>query len=57
MDIFEYLKNCIGCTFISDLKFGAYKDEAISILAEMDTSSIDKTQLADVSTYLGIALA
>ena len=57
MDIFEYLKNLIGCAFISDLKFGAYREMAVEILGAMDTSTIDQQQIADVSHYLGIALA
>lgn len=57
MDIFEYLKNCVRCTYISDLKFGAYRTKAVEILGTMDKSTIDQKQIADVSHYLGIALA
>lgn len=57
MDIFEYLQNLIGCTFISDLKFGAYREKAVEILKQMDVSNIDRRQIADAETYFGIALA
>lgn len=57
MDIFEYLQNMFGCTCISDLKFGAYKDMAIEILKQMDISNISPRQIADAEAYFGIALA
>jgi hypothetical protein len=56
MDLFEYLLKCIGCTFISDLKFGIYRDEAINILNSMDKTNIDHQQIADASKYFGIVL-
>ena len=56
MDLFEYLKNCVGCTFISDLKFGIYRDKAIAILNSMDKTDIDHQQITDVSKYFGIVL-
>lgn len=57
MDIFEYLKTAVGCPLISDLKFGAYRDNAINILRKMNLSSINPKQVADAEKYFGIALA
>lgn len=57
MDIFEYLREKLNCAHISDLKFGIYKIEAIKILKQMDLSMINQNQIADISAYLGIALA
>ena len=57
MDLFEYLKNCVGCEFISDLRYGPHKARAIQILKQMDKSKIDNKQIADASNYFGIALA
>ena len=57
MDIFEYLQNMLGCTFISDLKFGVYRRGAIEVLKQMDISNISKRQISDLENYFGIALA
>ncbi len=57
MDLFEYLKNCVGCPFISDLRFGIYKDNAIKILRKMNLSNISRDQVEDAENYFGIALS
>ena len=57
MDIFEYLKAKLNCAYISDLKFGIYRIEAIKILKQIDLSAINQNQIADISAYFGIALA
>lgn len=53
MDIFEMLKDKLGCNYISDIKFGAYKEMAIDLLKTM---SLDSQQKADVCNYLGIGV-
>lgn len=53
MDIFEMLRSMLGCMYISDLKFGAYKEQAIDLLKKM---SLDSQQKADVCNYLGIGV-
>ena len=57
MDIFEYLREKLNCDYMSDLKFGTCKAEAIKILKQMDISTINQNQIADIYAYLGIALA
>ena len=51
MDIFETLKSMLGCMYISDLRFGAYKEMAIDLVKEIAT---DSKQMADVCNYLGM---
>lgn len=53
MDIFEFLKDKLGCMYISDIKFGAYKEMAIDLLKKM---SLDSKQKVDVYNYLGIGV-
>lgn len=53
MDIFEFLKDKLGCMYISDIKFGAYKEMAIDLLQQMQVDSKQKT---DVCNYLGIGV-
>lgn len=53
MDIFEFLKDKLGCMYISDIKFGAYKEMAIDLLKKMN---IDSKQKTDVCNYLGIGV-
>ena len=53
MDIFEYLKEKLGCMYISDLKLEAYKGMAIELL---DKIQIDCQQRADICNYLGIGV-
>jgi hypothetical protein len=43
----------LGCTYISDLKFGAYKEMAIELLKTMQ---VDSEQKADICNYLGIGV-
>lgn len=53
MDIFEMLRSMLGCMYISDLKFGTYKEQAIDLLKKMQ---VDSKQKADVCNYLGIGV-
>ncbi len=53
MDIFEFLKDKIGCMYISDLKLSAYKEMAIELLKTMNLDSKQKT---DVCNYFGIGV-
>ena len=49
MDIFETLKTKIGCMYISDLKFGTYKQRALELL---DNLNFDNTQKTKAYNYL-----
>lgn len=53
MDIFEFLKDRLGCMYISDIKFETYKETAIDLLKTM---SLDSQQKADICNYLGIGV-
>jgi hypothetical protein len=53
MDIFEMLRSMLGCNYISDIKFGAYKEMAIDLLKTMQ---VDSKQKADVCNYLEIGV-
>ncbi len=57
MDLFEYLQKCVGCMYMSDLKFGIYKTKAINILSSMDKSNFDSRQINDAAKYFGVTLA
>ena len=49
MDIFELLRSMLGCMYISDLKFGAYKEAALELLIEITT---DSNQITMVQNYI-----
>ena len=53
MDIFEKLRDKLGCMYISDIKFGECKEKAIELLKKMQ---VDGSQKADVCNYLGIGV-
>ena len=54
LDIFEYLKDILGCDYISDIKKGSYNLAAISVLTDIDIELIDPQQYVDICQYLGI---
>ena len=41
MDIFETLQSMLGCMYISDLRFGPYKEMALGLLKEMDADTTE----------------
>ena len=49
MDIFETLKSILGCMYISDLKFGIYKEMALELLTEITADSI---QIENAYNYI-----
>jgi hypothetical protein len=51
MDIFETLKSMIGCLYISDLKFGVYKEQALELLGTLNLKTEEATK---VYNYLGV---
>ena len=53
MDIFEWLRGQVGCMYISDLKFGVYKEKAIDLLTK---TQVDVNQKVDICNYLGIGV-
>ena len=49
MDIFEMLKSMLGCMYISDLRFGMYREKALELLTEIKA---DSNQIASVRNYI-----
>lgn len=45
MDIFETLKSMVGCMYISDLRFGMYKEQALKLLGILKLKSEDVTRV------------
>ncbi|MBQ9938110.1 MAG: hypothetical protein IJO96_01110 [Oscillospiraceae bacterium] len=51
MDIFEKLKEAVGCDNISDLRFEPYLTKAKELLKEMDITKCSVAALNDISDY------
>lgn len=51
-DIFETLKNILGCEYISDMKFEPYRTKAKETLKSMDLSILSFSDLKDIAQYL-----
>lgn len=51
-DIFETLKNILGCEYISDMKFEPYRTKAKEALKSMDLSILSLSDLKDIAQYL-----
>ena len=49
MDIFETLKSMVGCLYISDLRFGVYKEIALELLSDI---KVDSVQIANARNYI-----
>ena len=53
-DIFEYLKNKIGCLYISDMQYGEWRIVAIEAFMNINPQNITITQYRDMCTYLKV---
>lgn len=51
-DVFETLKNIIGCEYISDMKFEPYRTKAKEALKSMKLSALSLSELKDLVMYL-----
>ena len=49
MDIFEKLKNKVGCTYVSDMRFGIWQEIA---LEELDKMGFNPNQKQEVINYI-----
>jgi hypothetical protein len=49
MDVFEMLKSMLGCMYISDLRFGMYREMALELLTEINA---DSNQKANAYNYI-----
>ena len=52
MDLFEELKNEIGCEYISDLRFGANNQLAKAIMRNINVNDYTLAELNDMAEYL-----
>lgn len=51
-DIFDALIRCVGCEYISDLRFGPNNLKARNCLAETDLNMYPLSALSDAATYI-----
>ncbi len=52
MDLFEDLKNRLGCQYISDLKYGAANNMAKKLMTEINLEKYTPFVLSDMANYL-----
>ena len=51
-DLFDWLKEGVGCEYISDLRFDPYISQAKAILKDIDYLQFSLRDLSDCSEYL-----
>jgi len=51
-DVFETLKNTLGCEYISDLKFEPFRTKAMRALKSMELNALSLSELEDIAQYL-----
>ncbi len=54
-DILELLKAAVGCTYISDLRFGESREKALDFLQNMDRGAYDAKKIKEAEMYLNSA--
>lgn len=54
-DLFEALKEAVGCMYISDLSYTPYREQAIREAKRMDLSPFDDRQITDLCNYLSVS--
>lgn len=52
MDIFDFLKHILGCTYISDLRTEPYNTKAKLILERLDLKKYPNNQVIDIFGYI-----
>lgn len=52
LDLLEFLKYTLGCTYISDLRTNPYRDKAKLILSKLNLNKFSLKQLTDVFKYI-----
>lgn len=52
MDLFEKIKDLLGCEYISDIRNDRLRNTTKNIIAEIDLSSYSALELADMAEYL-----
>lgn len=53
-DLFEALKEAVGCMYISDLCYTPYREQAIRKAKRMELSAYGEPQIDDLCNYLSI---
>ena len=51
-DLFEELRELVGCTYISDLRYSPWREQARMTIARMELSEYSLTALCDIAEYL-----
>ena len=51
-ELFEELKECVRCEYISDLRYAPWKNQARKAIAKMDLSGYSLFVLSDAAEYL-----
>ena len=52
LDLFEFLKYVLGCTYVSDLKTEPYNTRAKLILKLINTNRYSDKQVEDIVNYI-----
>jgi hypothetical protein len=52
LDLFEFLKNALGCTYISDLRIKPYNTMAKFLLSKINLKKYSKKQVEDAFNYI-----
>lgn len=52
MDLFELLKNKLGCDYISDMRYGDVNRQAKYLMKDIDFKSYSTFVLSDMAEYL-----
>ena len=52
MDLFEKIKDLLGCEYISDIRNDRWRNTTKNIIAKIDLSSYSALELADMAEYL-----
>lgn len=52
MDLFEEIREALGCEYISDIRIGTALRDARRIVAQKDLTAYSVRELADISEYL-----
>lgn len=52
LDLFETVKDTVGCDYISDLRFGKYNRTTKRVLKKIDLNEYPTNQLIDMAEYM-----
>lgn len=52
LDLFDFLKHILDCTYISDLKYSHYNDKAKMLLKQLNLKNYSLNQIDDALEYI-----